>query len=159
MASNKHGEDSPEVSNDSSVEVLEPTDFFEAEISRYSANLEADPEDTYKRYGFTLYHSLPPAQMLFESQKLGFFRGDAIDTFNLAGIELDKENFEGALKLLEKSIKMDDTQADTYYNMALCLERLDRHADAAKNWGKYLELAEDEEEIEAVQAYLAEKQG
>lgn len=170
MASNKQGEEELEESQENSSEALEPTDFFEAEISRYSANLEADPEDTYQRYGFTLYHSLPPAQMVLESKKLGFFRGDAIDTYNLAGIEIGKENFPGAVELLDKSIKMDDSHADSYYNLALCLEQLDRKADALKNWKKYLELAETEaeeeedeseesiEELEAVRAHVAELQ-
>src|SRR5690606_5118569 len=124
----------------------------------YSANLEADPEETYRRYGFTLYHSLPPAQMVLESKKLGFYRDDAIDVYNLAGIEIGKENFEGAAELLEKSFKEDNSQPETAYNLALGYEKRERKADALKMWDKYLEIAEDEEDIEAVQAHVAELQ-
>lgn len=159
MASNQNGENNQDQSNDTGVDYLEPSDFFEAEISRYSSNLEADPEDTYRRYGFTLYHSLPPVQMVLENQKLGFHRGDAIDTYNLAGIEIGKENFEGALALLEKALKEDPTLADAWYNLALCYEKLDRKADAKKAWNNYLEHTEDEEEaVEQVRAHLGEDQ-
>lgn len=141
----------------------ETTDFFEAEISRYSAHLEADPEETYQRYGFTLYHSLPPEQMVLENQKLGFFRGDAIDTYNLAGIEIGKENYEEAAKMLESALKMDDSLADAVHNLALCYEKLDRKADAIKLWEKYIELIADDEDIEEeerapIVAHLAELQ-
>jgi tetratricopeptide (TPR) repeat protein len=159
MASNKNAEDSQDFSNDSNNDMFESTDFFESEISRYSANLEADPEVTYRRYGFTLYHSLPPAQMVLENQKLGFFRGDSVDTYNLAGIELGKENYKGATELLEKALKEDPTLADAAYNLALCYERQDRKADALSTWNKYLEVAEDEEDLEEVRAHVAELQG
>lgn len=160
MAANNQSNDVQENANSQSAENHEPVDFFEAEIVRYSASLEADPEDTYKRYGFTLYHSLPPGQLVLESQKLGFFRGDAADQYNLAGLEIEKENYEGAKDLLEKSMKMDDTLAETAYNLALCYEKLDRKADAIAMWNKFIELAdeEQEEDIAPVEAHLAELQ-
>ncbi len=158
MAASKQKEEMQTNSADVALESHDPTDFFESEISRYSANLEADPEETYQRYGFTLFHSLPPAQMVLENKKLGFYRGDAIDTYNMAGLELAKNNIEGGLELLEKSYKMDDSLADAAHNMAVCYERLDRKADALKMWKRFLELAEDEEEIAPVEAHLKELQ-
>lgn len=159
MASNKSGFDGQDNSTDSNVDVYENTDFFESEISRYSANLEADPEDTYRRYGFTLFHSLPPAQMVLENQKLGFFRGDAVDNYNMAGLEIGKENYTGAIELLEKCLKEDDSIAEAVYNLALCYEKTDRQADALKQWNKFLEMAEDEEDLELVRDHVAELQG
>jgi tetratricopeptide (TPR) repeat protein len=158
MAANNHNNDTQENSNGQAVESHEPVDFFESEIARYSAALEADPEDTYRRYGFTLYHSLPPGQLVLESQKLGFFRGDAADQYNLAGLELEKNNLEGAKELLEKSIEMDDTIPEAAYNLALVYEKLDRKADAIKMWNRFLELADEDEELAPVEAHLAELQ-
>lgn len=145
---------------DNGVDYLEATDFFEAEISKYSANLEADPEETYRRYGFTLYHSLPPAQMVLESRKLGFYHDDAVDKYNLAGIELGKENYDGARELLEAALKEEPELADAAHNLALCYEKLDRKGDALPLWNKYLELVdEDDEGLDQVRAHVAELQG
>jgi len=158
MASNNIGNE--ELDNtSSSLDNFENSDFFEQEISRYSANLEADPEDSYRRYGFTLYHSLPAPQMVLENQKLGFFKGDAVDKYNLAGIEIGKENFAGAIELLEQALKEDDSLADAAYNLALCYEKVDRKADAVKIWNRYLTIVpEDEEDIDSVKAHLEELQ-
>ncbi len=161
MALNKNAEENQDYSADNGTDLLEAADFFEAEISRYSANLEADPEETYRRYGFTLYHSLPPVQMVLESQKLGFWKEDAVDKYNLAGIEIGKENFEGARELLEEVIKEDPEMPEAAYNLAMCYERLDRKAEALPLWNKYLELADEEEDedVDAVRAHVAELQG
>ena len=156
MASTKQNNDSLE----SSTELMEQerVDFFEGEISRYAASLEADAEDAYKRYGFTLYHSLPAAHMVLESRKLGFYRDDAIDQYNLAGLEISVENYQAAAALLEKALKMDGELADAAYNLALCYEKMDRKADAVKLWNKFKELADDDEDLAPVDAHLAELQ-
>lgn len=158
MVDNKLADESQEPDADVQAEVQEPVDFFENEITRYAVSLENNPEDAYQRYGFTLYHSLPPAHMVLESRKLGFYRDDAIDQYNLAGLEIGVENYEAAAGLLEKALKMDDSIADAAYNLALCYEKMDRKADAIKMWNRYKELAEDEEELVPVEAHLAELQ-
>ena len=159
MAANKMNDDFQDSNNGSGLDNPESVDFFEAEISRYAANLEADSEDAYQRYGFTLYHSLPAAHMVVESRKLGFFRDDAVDLYNLAGLEASNENYEAAATLLEKALKMDDTIADATYNLALCYEKLDRKAEALKLWEKYKTLADEDEDMAPVEAHLAELQG
>lgn len=158
MAANNNNSDLQDNPTGQGAENHEPVDFFEQEIARYSASLEADPEDTYRRYGFTLYHSLPPAQLVLESQKLGFFRGDAADQYNLAGLEIEKENYEGATELLEKALAMDETLAEATYNLALCYEKLDRKDEAIKMWNRFLELADEDEELAPVEEHLAELQ-
>lgn len=155
MAANRVNEETLDT-NGSAADNHEPVDFFETEISRYAASLEADPEDAYMRYGFTLYHSLPAAHMVVESRKLGFFRDDAVDAYNLAGLEIGSENYEAAVDLLEKALKMDDTLADASYNLALCYEKLGRKADAIKMWNRFKELADEEEDLQSVDAHLTE---
>lgn len=153
MASNRNDE-----TQDNQADFNEPVDFFDQEIQRYAASLEADSDDAYRRYGFTLYHSLPAAHMVVESRKLGFYRDDAVDHYNLAGLEIGSENYEAAAGLLEKALKMDDSMADAAYNLALCYEKLDRKQDAIKLWNRFKELADEEEEIAPVNAHLAELQ-
>jgi len=157
MAATKMNDDLQETTS-AFEESHEPGDFFENEITKYSANLEADPEDAYRRYGFTLYHSLPAAHMVVESRKLGFYRDDAVDQYNLAGLEIGSENYEAAKDLLEKALKMDDTLADAAHNLALCYEKLDRKSDAVKMWNRFKELADEEEDLAPVEAHLAELQ-
>lgn len=158
MAANRLNDDAQDSANGAGNDNHEAVDFFETEISRYAASLEADPEDAYQRYGFTLYHSLPPAHMVVESRKLGFFRDDAVDSYNLAGLEIGSENYEAAAALLEKALKMDDTLADATYNLALCYEKLGRKAEAIKLWNRFKELADEDEDLQSVEAHLAEIQ-
>lgn len=156
MAANNVNDDSPD---NLSQDIHEPVDFFESEISRYASNLEADSDDAYRRYGFTLYHSLPPAHMVVESRKLGFYRDDAVDLYNLAGLEASNENYEAAAELLEKALSQDDSLADAAYNLALCYEKLDRKSEALKMWDKYKANADEEEDLAPVEAHIAELQG
>lgn len=158
MPANKANEENTEIDN-TSTDPQEPVDFFEKEMNRYISNLEVDSVDAYRRYGFTLYHSLPAAHMVVESRKLGFYRDDAIDHYNLAGLEASNENYEAAVDLLEKALKEDDTLADAAHNLALCYEKLDRKADAIAMWNTYRSLVdEDDEGLAAVDAHMAELQ-
>jgi Tfp pilus assembly protein PilF len=41
---------------------------------------------------------------------------------------------------LEAAIKADPNYADAIFNLALLLQKLERHADAAARWKRYLKL-------------------
>lgn len=131
-------------------------DFYEVEVGRYSAALDEDLPGTMKRYGFTLFHSLPFAKQLELGRKLGFEPKDAVDFYNLAGVEIEKERYEAAAKLLQQALKLDGQFADAAYNLAICEEKLGNRNEALKQWTRFLELCDDEAVKLQVQAYLAE---
>jgi tetratricopeptide (TPR) repeat protein len=137
----------------------EPEDFYEAEVLRYTETLKSNQAEAFERYGFTLYHSLAPRDQINLSQDLGFFRNDAVDQYNLAGLEISEENYEKAATLLEKALGMDDSLGEATCNLALCYEKLDRKDEAAKLWAKYREMCTDcQEELDAIDSHLAEAQ-
>lgn len=133
--------------------------FFDLELARYEAVLERSLDEALERYGFTLFHSLPGLKQVELHQKLGFPVRDAIDQFNLAALAISREDYKGAVQLLEKAIKEEPTMGDAYYNLALCCEKLDRRNEAIKNWEEALLHVESDEDRQAIQAHLDELKG
>ena len=134
----------------------ETEDFYETEVARYQDVLNADLKQAFRRYGFTLYHSLPAARMIELAGQIGFQPKDAIDHYNVAGAAIEREDFASATKHLKKALDLDPELADAVHNLALCLEKTGHKAEATRQWQRYLELAEGDEDKEAVQAHLAE---
>lgn len=128
------------------------------EVERYTQVLNADLNEAFRRYGYTLLHSLAPSDQVRLRQKLGMATDDAIDLFNLAGLEIEAENYAGAVKLLEKAAGKTPTLADAYFNLALCFEKLGKDDSAKKAWNTFLEIAESEEDKAAVREYLGAQQ-
>jgi tetratricopeptide (TPR) repeat protein len=131
-------------------------DLYEAEVERYSEVLADDLKDAFKRYGFTLFHSLPAKTQVELSEKLGIVPRDAVDLFNLASAAIEREDYPAAQQYLQKALKQDDSFSDAVYNLALCAEKLNHKADAVKQWKRYLELCEEDEAKREVEAHLAE---
>lgn len=137
----------------------EGEDFYLAEVSRYEATVDRDLDEAFKRYGFTLWHSLPPIKQVQLAKKLGFMGNDAVDHFNLAGVEIANEHWEPAAKLLQKSLELDGTFADAAYNLAMVYEKLNRKNDAINLWSRFQELSQSDDERRAVDAHMAELRG
>jgi tetratricopeptide (TPR) repeat protein len=60
--------------------------------------------------------------------------------YNLADVLDDQKRTQAALDCLERALAADPGYADAMFNMGLFLQRLERHADAAIWWRKYLAL-------------------
>lgn len=134
----------------------EPADFYDAEVARFEAFLDRDPNEAFHRYGLTLIHSLPPQKQVELAQKMGFIPKTALDYYNLACLAIERQDVTAALGLLQQALKLDNEMEDAIYNLALCHERLGNKSEALNQWKKYLEIAEDEDSKEQVQAHLAE---
>src|SRR5437773_2235980 len=78
-------------------------DFYASEVGRYQAIVDRDIKEAFHRYGFTLYHSLPPAKQVEVSQKMGFWHKDAVDYYNLAGVAIQREDYSGAVQNLNRA--------------------------------------------------------
>jgi tetratricopeptide (TPR) repeat protein len=147
---------SPEGLSEDEADSSTDVDFYTGEVNRYADTVERDLSEAFKRYGFTLYHSLPAPKQLVLAQKLGFLKNDAIDQFNLAGLVIAEEDYQKAAKLLTKVLELDNTLADAEYNLALCLEKLGNKAEAIPHWVRFQELTEVDEDRAEVDAHLAE---
>jgi tetratricopeptide (TPR) repeat protein len=62
--------------------------------------------------------------------------------YNLADVLDDQHRTQAAVECLERALVADPGYADAMFNMGLFLQRLERHADAAAWWRKYLALDE-----------------
>jgi tetratricopeptide (TPR) repeat protein len=131
-------------------------DLYDTELSRYEAIVDRNLEESFERYGFTLFHSLPGLKQVELRQKLGFPVRDAFDSFNLASLAISREDYKGAMQLLEKAHKADPAMVDAIHNLALCCEKLDRKGDALKHWAEYADAVDDDAEKRAVEAHIAE---
>lgn len=134
----------------------ENIDFYQGEVERYQETIDRDLDESFLRYGFSLYHSLPPEKLVVLNQKLGFFKGDAVDKYNLASLEILEENYAKAAEILEDTLKEEPELSDAIYNLALCYEKLDRKNEALPLWEQYKEIIEDEEEQDMIENHIAE---
>ncbi len=140
------------------IESGEELDLYQTEVSRYLSTVERGLEEAFQRYGFSLFHSLPGSKQVELSEKLGLLRHDAVDLYNLGGLALERQDYEGAAKLYQKALDLDGTQADAAYNLALCMERLERKSEAENAWSRFLEHTQSDDDRRDVEAHLAELQ-
>lgn len=131
-------------------------DFYDSEVTRYVATVERDLGEAFQRYGFTLYHSLPPTKQVQLAEKLGFLVNDAVDHYNLAGVAIAEEDWAKATKLLQKALELDGTFAEAAYNLALCHEKQGKKSEAINLWSRFQELTQNEDDRKAVEAHLTE---
>ena len=77
--------------------------------------------------------------MYRDATKAGF----APAWYNLADMLDDRGRTDEAIAALESAIHADPDYADAVFNLALMLQKLERHADAATQWRRYLKLDAD----------------
>lgn len=132
----------------------EGVDFFDTECARYGEVVGRSVEEAFDRYGFTLYHSLPPARQVEIAERAGILRDDAVDHFNLGGVAVEKGDFAGAVKHYKTALDKDGAFADAAFNQALCFEKLGKTAEAKSAWNRYLEHGYNDDDRRAVEAHL-----
>jgi tetratricopeptide (TPR) repeat protein len=137
----------------------EPGDFYAAEVAKYEAIVDDNLDASFKRYGFTLYHSLPGLKQIEIAQKLGFQKRDAVDYYNLASLDISRDEYGAAVKNLQKALELDGSMADAAFNLALCYEKLNKKQDALNQWSRYIELSDNTDERAEVETHLAELKG
>ncbi len=156
MAARKHNDDNMDDSFDAGNGDEQGEDFYDNEVNRYVATVDRDLSEAFQRYGFTLYHSLPPAKQVQLAEKLGFLSNDAVDQYNLAGVAIAEEDWAKATKLLQKALELDGTFAEAAYNLAMCHEKQGKKSDAINLWSRFQELTQNDDDRRAVEAHLAE---
>lgn len=137
-------------------EIINLSDLYEKEIERYRNTLRRDIDKAYERYGFTVFHSLPPIEKIRLKEKIGFQIIDEIDYYNLGVAAVTKEEYQKGRENFEKAIELKSDFSDALYNLALSCEKLNDYQSAVKYWNAYLDLIEDTDEKQEIKKHLQE---
>lgn len=147
-------------SNQSSAKGKERSSaLLNGSLAKYRTELEQSRETAQDRYGFTLYHSLTPAEKVLHLEQIGFESiggHDATDEYNLGCAKALQGNFDAAIAHFERALADEPKWADAVHNLALTLEKAGRLEEAKAHWKKCLDLVADSEGRAKIQAHLGE---
>ncbi len=134
--------------------------LFDLEVESFNRTAESEGlEKTFKRFGFSLFHSLPKEDRVLYEEELGLLKKESADLYNLGGAHAAKEDYEKAVDYWKKALKADPELTDALFNIAVAYERLENLNAARKNYKQYIESIEDPAEIERVREHLSELEG
>ncbi|MDP8242796.1 MAG: hypothetical protein P9L94_01860 [Candidatus Hinthialibacter antarcticus] len=120
----------------------ESVDLYEFEIDRFQSLLAEDSNYAYRRYGLTLFYSLPPEDTFKMKTEMGWKGEEALDYYNQGTVEALEGRYAEALKLFEKSESLKCDRAELYYNIAVIHEEEERAAQAKEYFQKYVDAVE-----------------
>ena len=137
--------------------VEEQQNLYDQEVERYKAALNRDLEHAHKRYGFTLFHSLPGPDAVELRQKLGLMGDEATDVYNIGCLAAEKEDYAEAVARFKEAMKKAPEFAEAEFNLAVALAKSGGAAAAKAQFESYLKREElNEEEIAAAEECLQE---
>lgn len=142
---------------DSTAHTAKTDDLYKFELHRYRTALKRDLGQAYKRYGFTLFHSLDAMERIHWLHEIGFVPTDEIDFYNLGTAAAAQENYQQAKDWFKKALKVKPDMLSAIFNLALCYERLNSQQKANELWEEYLKLLDpaQDDQIKAVKDHLA----
>lgn len=125
-------------------------------VERFAGELQSDGNDTYRRWGFALYHSLDDTAAQAERVRMGIKPVDALDHYNLGCHLASLEDFTKAANAFAKALELDPEFPEGHYNLALAREKAGQAAKATESYQRYLELIDDPEQSTEVKNHLSE---
>ncbi len=135
----------------------EQQNLYDQEVERYKAALNRDLEHAYKRYGFTLFHSLPGPDVVELRQKLGLMGDEASDIYNIGCLAAEKEDYPEAIARFKEALDKAPEFSEAEFNLAVALAKSGDAAGAKSQLESYLKREElTEDETAAVEECLQE---
>jgi tetratricopeptide (TPR) repeat protein len=126
---------------------VETSETEVAKKSLYSGHIEGflktateDLDAALKCYGFTVLHSLPPKETTDIKERLGVRPLEAADLYNRGTTLATEGKWAEAEADLRAALKKDPDYAPAAYNLAVCLEALERFDQARKAYKDYLTI-------------------
>lgn len=125
-------------------------------VERFGKELESDGLETYKRWGFALFHTLDDEKAAKQLVALGIKPRDGLDHYNLGCGHVEAGKFAKAAECFAKAIELDDELNEARFNLALALEKTGDLTGAKKHLMVFLEACEDADESAEVRTFLGE---
>ncbi len=120
----------------------ECVDLYEFEIDRFQSLLADDADYAFRRYGLTLFYSLPSEETFKLKNEMGWKGKDALDLYNQGTVEALEGRYAEALKLFEKAESIECDRAELFYNIAVIHEEEERTPKAKEYFQKYVDAVE-----------------
>lgn len=130
--------------------------LFDTELNAFREAINENHEAGLKRFGFALFHSLPPADRIALMEKLGLCGETALDFYNLGTARALAGDHEMAAQLLEKAVQTDADLAEARFNLALTLRQLGRNDEARAQMKEFSQITDSPTDREAAESFLAE---
>lgn len=130
-------------------------DLYERELDRYRETLQLDSEMAFERYGWTLIHSLSPAERVLALKEMGREITDAADYYNLGHKYAAEENWDEAIQYFRAAIDMEPTLRAAIYNLAVCYQKASLLPQAKSMWQAYHDAVDDADERSRVKQHIA----
>jgi tetratricopeptide (TPR) repeat protein len=135
--------------------VLDEPEFYDVELEKARQAFTEDIDRSLVRYGFTLFHSLPPELQTRILKHLNITRTDsARDQYNLGCLLAMEGDFQGATAAFAAAVRLDAEFLEASYNLALALERSGETAAAKEQWNQYASLVQNDAEREQILAHI-----
>lgn len=122
-------------------------DLYEFEIQRFQDLLKQDRDYAFKRYGMTLFYSLPPEETYTLLNELGWKGQEGLDLYNHGAMACQQGNLKEAMKLFEKAEAQGCEQPELFFNIAAIHEENNNHEQAKVYYQKYIDAVEKYEYI------------
>jgi tetratricopeptide (TPR) repeat protein len=142
------------------VELMQQGKWAEAKPI-FERALEVDPRDVESLRGMGLILLREEKQ---PDRAADYFRraveaapGSVQDWSNLGAAHLEARRFEDAREALERAVELAPRDPRALFNLATCLERLDRDARAAETWRRFIEVADERPGYQAQVGHAARR--
>jgi len=146
-----------ETKTEETTEETEPKNLYDAQVEKFRKAIETlGFEGACERYGFAIFHSLPVDEKMMFQRQFGWVPDEPEDTYNLANVHAMKDELDEAIKLWQKALKAKPDLEEAVFNLAVAYEKQDDSDKALDYYKQFIEMTEDEQEIEKVQQHVAE---
>lgn len=115
-------------------------EIYTRQIEGFLQSAQEDLDQALDRYGFTVWHSLPPRERVGLKEKLGIGPLNARDYHARGMAYALEDNYKAAEAELKAALKSDPDYAPAAFNLAVCQEKMERFDDARKSYEKYLKI-------------------
>ena len=115
-------------------------DQYQERAETFTEMLGENRLKAYKRFGFTLFHSMDEEAYFAEMERMGWSLETALDFYNLGVVASGRGHHSKAQELYEKAIKLDGDLAAAHHNLAVACEALDQPAKQKAALEKYIAL-------------------
>ena len=120
---------------------------FREKTDLYRRLVLEDAEYAHRRFGLTLFYSLPPSQRWEVAEVvLGAQEKDSRYYYNEGTVKAEQGDVDGAIEHLSRAVAMDRDMAEARYNLARCLKQKGEDKEAARMFREYISMVRNQKE-------------